>query len=97
MSVTITVDRLTRSSKDWLIVYNEQNTSASQVTDLVCCHGNYTAISLATNVYGWLGQIGMGAYASLLENNGYDSLTYCNLLDEETLGEIGITSVDDRR
>ena len=48
-------------------------------------------------MYGWLGQIGMGAYASLLENNGYDSLTYCNLLDEETLGEIGITSVDDRR
>ena len=54
---------------------------------------------VTTNVYGWLGEIGMAAYASLLQNNGFDSLTYCagSMLDDETLNEIGITSADDRR
>ena len=60
-------------------------------------HGNN--ISIVTNVYSWLGQIGMAAYASLLEKNGYDSLCYCGggILDDESLSDIGITSVDDRR
>ena len=50
-------------------------------------------------MYSWLGEIGMGAYASLLENNGYDSLTYCggDMLDDEALSEIGVTSSGDRR
>ena len=64
------------------------------------CHGNYTTnVSIATNVYSWLGELGMAAYASLLENNGYDSLTYCggSMLDDEALSEIGVTSADDRR
>lgn len=50
-------------------------------------------------MYSWLGQIGMAAYAGLLQNNGYDSLHYCGggLLDDEALSDIGITCADDRR
>ena len=44
MLAVITVYRLIQSSKDWLIVYSVQNTSVSQVTALLCSHGNYTAL-----------------------------------------------------
>ena len=64
-----------------------------------CCHNSYIAVSIVTNVYSWLGQIGMAAYAGLLESNGYDCLTYCGgtMLDDEVLTDIGVTSADDRR
>ena len=56
-------------------------------------------VSIVTNVYSWLGQIGMAAYNGLLESNGYDCLAYCagDMLDDESLTGIGITSADDRR
>ena len=63
------------------------------------CHNNSIAVSTVTNVYSWLGQIGMAAYTGLLESNGYDCLTYCGgaMLDDEALTDIGVTSADDRR
>ena len=39
----------------------------------------------------------MGGYASLLQNNGYDTLRYCGLLDDETLHDMGITAQEDCR
>ena len=98
LSVTIITTLQIDSVLEGLANSLERADHTSEPGDLWCCHGNCTTTPpLVTNVYSWLGEIGMAAYASLLQNNGYDSLAYCNLLDDEVLSEIGITSIDDRR